>query len=360
MAVSHRAAPRTSRANDASEVTSRLSPACAERRSPRSATRATTGTVASSRATSHDAEVAGGGDGDPSGRRGEQEDGGDGAVARAGPAVVEQGEGGRGGQEDARLERRGARAGGPQARAVRAPGGRGCAAAPRPRRGCPASRPPLPRRARAPPPGSPTGHRARGRTASPSEDEDQADHGCEGRGEDQRVERHDGVHRAPPIVATASAVTESSSIGATPSTTTSPASPASTQRSTPDGVGRPRELGVGPVTRPDDAGDPQGVGGGEGRTDGGDDGADDEQRARPVGGRVPRGVHGEELAPEPGEARQPEARREAEHEDEARAGARSRAARGGGPRGRPRPSGALRPPTRTKSSAETTPCATLA
>ncbi len=52
VAVSHRAAPSTSRANEVTDVTSRVRAPWDAVRVPRSATRATTGTVASSRVTS--------------------------------------------------------------------------------------------------------------------------------------------------------------------------------------------------------------------------------------------------------------------------------------------------------------------
>ncbi len=118
--------------------------------------------------------------------------------------------------------------------------------------------------------------------------------------------------------AAASAVTESSGPGMTPRTTTSAPSTPSTRELDATGVGcRGSGLRVGTVADPDRAGDPQRVGRGERGTDRGDDGAGDEHPAGPVGGGPPRGVHGEELAPEPGETGQPQARGEPEDQQEA-------------------------------------------
>ncbi len=188
-------------------------------------------------------EVAGGGDGDAARRRRQEQGGGDRGVAPAGPAVVQQGEGGRRGEEHGGLERRGARAGRPEAGAV---GRREAEGAQRLELGAEAAT----QRDERPGDEHDPGQRQRPPRAPGShgvadEDEDDPEHGRQRRGEDEGVDGDEGRHRAPPSAATASWVTDSRSIGATPSRTTSADRPPSSQRSTPTVSGVAGDSGSG-------------------------------------------------------------------------------------------------------------------
>ncbi len=156
-----------------------------------------------------------------------------GRVTRAATGVMEQGERRRPGEQDAGLQRAGGRAGGPQACAVgrreaQGPQRLGCRSQTGGQRGTGCDekhRHPEERRPTPPP-------REQGVT---DEDEDRCQGGEQRRREDDGVDADEGRigHRAPPIRATASAVTASSGPGSTPRTTTPSARVVSTTASTP-------------------------------------------------------------------------------------------------------------------------------
>ena len=153
VAVSQSAAPSTSRANDVTDVTSRVRAPCAAVRVPRIATRATSGIVASSRVTSHvprSREAA-----TPAPPVAAASSRAVVTVVSRGPAPRSwrSGERRRGREQDAGLQRAGHGARGPQAGTLRSRAGTACErvrrplarlrpARPRPRRG--ASRGPAP------------------------------------------------------------------------------------------------------------------------------------------------------------------------------------------------------------------------
>ena len=167
------------------------------------------------------------------------------------------------------------------------------------------------------------------------EHEDRTQRGQQGRREDDGVDAHEGsgdhrgAHDRPTIRATASAVTARSGPGSTPSTTTAVREHREHDELDAAGVGRASAASpVRAVADPDPCGPPAG------RTprQGPRPRRRRRRRRRTARGggrrRAPtRRTTREQLTPEAGQPGQPQAGGEAEDEEEARAGARSRAGR---------------------------------